>query len=104
MISPSNLMGLKSASVTSVAFSIPAVRGEPMNLSSAMAAVQSKPLVTPEVRDICNKWNLCYYYKLQHLSKTVKKCLNRKPSSLHIVNLEDDASINDDVLLSAEKV
>ena len=104
MISPSNSTGLKSVSVTSVAPSTSAVRGKPMDLSSAMAAVQSKPLVTSEVRDICNKWNLCYYYKLQHSGKTVKKCLNRKPSSLYVVNLENDASINDDVLLFREKV
>ena len=102
--SPSNPTGLKSAPVTSVAPSIPAVRGEPMDLSSAMTAVWGKPLVTSEVRDICNKWNLCYYCKLQHLGKTVKKCLNRKPPSLCVINLEDDASINDDVSLSAGKV
>ena len=102
--SPSNPTGLKSAPVTSVALSTPAVRGEPMDLSSAMAAVQGKPLVTSEVRDICNKWNLYYYCKLQHSGKTVKECLNRKPSSLRVVNLEDDASINDDVSLSAGKV
>ena len=104
MTSSSNPMGLKSAPVTSVAPSTPAVRGEPMDLSSAMAAVQGKPLATSEVRDICNKWNLCYYCKLQHSGKTVKECSNRKPPSLHVVNLENDASINDDVLLSAEKV
>ena len=75
-----------------------------MELSSAMVAVQGKPLVTSEVRDICNKWNLCYYCKLQHLGKTAKECSNRKPSSLRIVDLEDDASINDDVSLSAGKV
>ena len=102
--SPSNLMGLKSAPVTSVALSTSVMRGEPMNLSSAMAAVWDKPLVNSEVRDICNKWNLCYYCKLQHSGKTAKKCLNRKPSFLHIVNLENDASINNDVSLSAEKV
>ena len=102
--SPSNPMGSKSAPVTSVAPSTPVMRGEPMDLSSAMTAVQSKPLATSEVRDICNKWNLCYYCKLQHLSKMAKKCLNRKPSSLCIVDLENDASINDDVSLSAEKV
>ena len=102
--SPSNSMGSKSAPVTSVASFTPAVRGEPMDLSSAMAAVWGKPLVTSEVRDICNKWNLCYYCKLQHSGKTAKKCLNREPSSLRVVDLENDASINDDVLLSAEKV
>ena len=102
--SPSNPMGLKPAPVTSVAPSTPAMRGEPMDLSSAMAAVQGKPLATPEVRDICNKWNLCYYCKLQHLGKTAKECLNRKPSSLRIVDLENDASINSDVSLSAGKV
>ena len=102
--SPSNSMSLKSAPVTSVALFTSAVRGEPMNLSSAMAAVQGKPLVTSEMRDICNKWNLYYYCKLQHSDETVKKCLNRKPSSLHVVDLENDASINDDVSLSAEKV
>ena len=102
--SPSNPMGLKPAPVTSVAPFTPAVRGEPMDLSSAMAAVQGKPLVTPEVRDICNKWNLCYYCKLQHPGKMTKKCLNRKPPSLRVVDLENDASINDGVSLSAGKV
>ena len=97
-------MGLKPAPVTSVAPSTPAVRGEPMDLSSAMAAVQGKPLVTSEVRDICNKWNLCYYCKLQHPGKTAKECLNRKSPSLRVVDLEDDASINGDVLLSVGKV
>ena len=102
--SPSNSTGSKSAPVTSVAPSTPVMRGEPMDLSSAMAAVWGKPLATSKVRDICNKWNLCYYCKLQHPGKMVKECLNRKPSSLHVVDLEDDASINDDVSLSAGKV
>ena len=104
MTSPSNLMGSKSAPVTSVASFTPAVRGEPMDLSSAMAAVWGKPLATSEVRDICNKWNLCYYCKLQHSGKMAKECSNRKPPSLRVVNLENDASINDNVSLSAEKV
>ena len=102
--SPSNPMGLKLAPVTSVAPSTPAVRGEPMDLSSAMAAVWGKPLATSGVRDICNKWNLCYYCKLQHLGKMAKECSNRKPPSLRVVDLENDASINGGVSLSAGKV
>ena len=40
--------------------------GDPMDLSAAMAAVKGKKLSEPNVRDLCKRFNLCFYCKLQH--------------------------------------
>ena len=75
-----------------------------MNLSSAMTIVQDKTLVTSKVKEICNKWKLCYYCKLQHSSKIAKKCFNKKSSFLRLVDLDDTSSIDENISLSTRKV
>jgi len=43
---------------------------------------------------------------LQHLSKIIKECLNKKLFTLHIMNIYDNdvVNINEEVLLFAKKV
>ncbi len=98
-----NPSGSKSIPVVPVVPAASSEGGELMNLSSAMAAVQSKALATSEVKDICNKWKLCYYCKLQHPSKTAKECSNKKFFTLRVTDMNDDVSIDDGVSLSARK-
>ena len=69
-----------------------------------MTIVQDKTLVTLEVKEICNKWKLYYYCKLQHSSKTAKKCFNKKSSSLRLVDLDDTSNVDEDVSLLTRKV
>ena len=92
---------LKSAitvSVVSVTSAVAAVAGDPMDLNSAMAVVSGKSLSVSGVRDICNKWNLCFYCKKKHLSKNAKECLNKKSlSSLHVVDLDNNLSTDSEV-------
>ena len=74
-----------------------------MNLSSAMITVKGQKLQTSEVREIYNKWKLCYYYKLQHLDKNAQDCPNKSKSTLRLMRLDDN--FNDgDVLLSSKNV
>ncbi len=61
---------------------------ESMNLSFIIIIIQDKILIIFEVKKICNKWKLCYYCKLQHSSKIVKECLNKKLFTLRIVKNE----------------
>ena len=75
-----------------------------MDLSSAIAAVQSKSIFILKIKEICNKWKLCYYCKLQHLNKNVKKYLNKKFSTLCFVDINDISSVDGDVPLTAGKV
>ena len=84
--------------VVSVTPAVAAVAGDPMDLNSAMAVISGKSLSVPGVRDICNKWNLCFYCKKKHLSKNAKECLNKKSlSSLRVVDLDDNLSTDDGV-------
>ncbi len=99
-----NSSSSKSIFVVPVVFAVSSEDDELMNLSFAMTAVQSKALATSEIKDICNKWKLCYYCKLQHSSKTVKECSNKKFFTLRVTDMNDDVSINDDVSLFARKV
>ncbi len=99
-----NSSSSKSILVVPVALAASSEDDELMNLSSAMTAVQSKALAISEVKDICNKWKLCYYCKLQHSSKTVKECSNKKFFTLRVTDMNDDVSIDDDVSLFARKV
>ncbi len=99
-----NSSNSKSILIVSVAFAVSSEDDELMNLSSAMTAVQSKTLAISEIKDICNKWKLCYYCKLQHSSKTVKECSNKKFFTLRVTDMNDDVSIDDDVSLFAKKV
>ncbi len=99
-----NSLSSKSILVVSVALAASSENDELMNLSSAMTAVQSKTLAISEIKDICNKWKLCYYCKLQHSSKTVKECSNKKFFTLRVTDMNDDVSIDDDVSLFAKKV
>ena len=87
-----------TVSVVSVTSAVAAVAGNLMNLNSAMAVISGKSLSVSEVRDICNKWNLCFYCKKKHLGKNAKECPNKKSlSSLHIVNLDNNLSTDDEV-------
>ncbi len=79
---------------------------ESMNLSFVIVIIQDKTLIVSEIKKICNKWKLCYYCKLQHLSKIAKECSNKKLFTLHIMNVYDSdiISINEEVSLFARKV
>ncbi len=79
---------------------------ELMNLSFIIIIIQDKTLIISEIKKICNKWKLCYYCKLQHSSKIVKECSNKKFFTLHIMNIynNDIININEKVLLFARKV
>ncbi len=79
---------------------------ESMNLSFIIVIIQDKTLIISEIKKICNKWKLCYYCKLQHSSKIVKECSNKKLFTLCIINVYDSdiISINEEVSLSAKKV
>ncbi len=79
---------------------------ESMNLSFVIVIIQDKTLTVSEIKKICNKWKLCYYCKLQHLSKIIKECSNKKLFTLHIMNVynNDVVNINEEVSLSARKV
>ncbi len=78
---------------------------ESMNLSFVIIIIQNKTLIISEIKKICNKWKLCYYCKLQHLSKIIKECSNKKLFTLHIMNIYDSdvININEEVLLFARK-
>ena len=93
-----------AASVVSVTLVVFVTADDFMNLSVVMIVVQNKILSISEIRDICNKWKLCYYCKQQHLSKIVKECSNKKLFTFRVVELEDDISIDENVSLSAKKV
>ncbi len=79
---------------------------ESMNLSFVIVIVQDKTLIISKIKKICNKWKLCYYCKLQHLSKIIKECSNKKFFTLHIMNVYDNyvININEKVSLFARKV
>lgn len=95
---------VKAVPVVPVAPTASMVVNDPMDLSSAMAAVQGKSLKIPGVKDICTKWKLCYYCKLQHPGKTAKECPNKSASTLRVVDLDDNLSIDGGVSLDAGKV
>ena len=90
------LAGSKSAAAVPVVAVTPALAvalaGDPMDMSSAIAAIQRKSLSVPGVKDICNKWQLCYYCKLQHPGKTAKECPNKKPVNLPAADLDNATS------------
>ena len=75
-----------------------------MNLSSAITAVQGKSISILRIKEICNKWKLYYYCKLQHSNKNAKEYLNKKFSTLHLVDINDISSVDEDVPLTAGKV
>ena len=103
----SNFLNIKFSSivlvvvVTSIVF---ISSDDSMNLNFVMTIVQGKSLVTSKVKDICNKWKLCYYCKLQHSSKTIKKCSNKKFFSFRVVDLNDNINIDEDVFVYTRKV
>ncbi len=79
---------------------------ELMNLSFVIIIIQDKILIVSEIKKICNKWKLCYYCKLQHSSKIIKECSNKKLFTLRIMNVynSDIISINEEVSLLTRKV
>ncbi|KAA6408944.1 MAG: hypothetical protein FRX48_07288 [Lasallia pustulata] len=104
---PINPLGARTATAVPVIPAVPATSistGDPMDLSSTIAAVQGKPLSILGVKEICNKWKLCYYCKLQHLGKTAKECPNKKPSTLRIIEVDDTASMDGGVSIHTGKV
>ena len=98
------------AKIITVASTIPVISAvsvpadDFMNLSSAIAAVQSKSIFTLRVKEICNKWKLCYYCKLQHSDKNAKKCLNKKSSTLCLIDIDDTSSVDGSVPLTVRKI
>jgi len=79
---------------------------ESMNLSFIIIIIQDKTLIISEIKKICNKWKLYYYCKLQHSSKIIKECSNKKFFTLHIMNIYDNdiISIDEKVSLFIRKV
>ncbi len=77
-----------------------------MNLSFVIVIVQDKTLIVSEIKKIYNKWKLCYYCKLQHLSKIAKECSNKKFFTLRIMNIYDNdvVNIDEEVSLFIRKV
>ena len=61
--------------------------GDPMDLSSAMAAVKGHSLKTEGVRKICEDWKLCFYCKRQHPGKSTIDCPNKKSTHLRTMDL-----------------
>ena len=89
-----------TVSVVSVTSAVTAVAGDPMDLDSAMAVISGKSLSISGVRDICNKWNLCFYCKKKHPGKNAKECPNKKSSSsLCVIDLDDNLSTDGEVLV-----
>lgn len=104
---PINPLGARTATAVPVIPAVPATSistGDPMDLSSAIAAVQGKPLSILGVKEICNKWKLCYYCKLQHPGKTAKECPNKKPFTLCIMEVDNTASMDGGVSIHTGKV
>ncbi len=79
---------------------------ESMNLNFVIIIIQDKTLIVSEIKKICNKWKLCYYCKLQHSSKIIKECSNKKFFTLHIMNIYDNdvVSIDEEVSLFTRKI
>ena len=88
----------------SVTLTISVFTDDSMDLSSAITAVQGKPISILRIKEICNKWKLCYYCKLQYSDKNIKECFNKKFSTLHLVDIDDISSVDGNVSLTAEKV
>ncbi len=82
------IISITVVSTISLSFSF-SFFNESMNLSFVIVIIQDKTLIISEIKKICNKWKLCYYCKLQHLSKIVKECSNKKFFTLHIMNIYD---------------
>ena len=98
--SASVLKSVITVSIVSVTSAVTAVADNSMNLNSVMTVISGKSLSVSEVRDICNKWNLCFYCKKKHLSKNVKEYLNKKSSfSLFIIDLDNNLSTDSEVLI-----
>jgi hypothetical protein len=79
------------APASSLVLSSPPI-GDPMDLSSAMAAVKGQFLKTEGVRKICEDWKLCFYCKLQHSGRSAADCPNKKINlrSMELQNSETD--------------
>ena len=78
-----------------------------MDLSQAQAAVKGLSTRTPGVREICQKFQLCFYCKLQHPGFNAKDCPNKgkgktalRAAELH--DISDSTSIGGGIALSSE--
>ena len=85
---PKTVPAIPITSIVPIA-AAPLPPGDPMDLSSAMATVKGQRLQTPGVKEICTKWGLCFYCKLQHPGKGAKECPNKGKSDLRLMDLED---------------
>ena len=96
--SASVLKSVITVSVVSVTSAVTAVAGNLIDLNSVITVISGKSLSVSEVRDICNKWNLCFYCKKKHSGKNAKECLNKKSSSLLcVVNLDNNLNTDNEV-------
>ena len=68
----------KPASAAAPLAFAPVPAGDPMDLSTAMAAVKGRSTKVDRVKDICDKWNLCYYCKGNHPRTPGEKCPQSK--------------------------
>lgn len=102
--SSSNSKATPIASAAPVTAVTSTVIEDPMDLSSAIIAVQGKPLATPGVKGICNKWKLCYYCKQYHPGKIAKECPNKKkPTHIRAADMEDLSSADGGVSVYSGK-
>ena len=89
--STSNTTTRITPAVTTPAAPVAAAGGDPMDLSSAMAAVRGHKLTDPGVRKICDDWKLCFYCRRQHPG-TIGDCPNRKTTAVRSLVLYEGSS------------
>jgi hypothetical protein len=83
--------------------------GEPMDLSQAQAAVRGLSTRVPGVREICERFRLCFYCKLQHPGVNARDCPNKgkRKTALRSAGLYDETvdaqSIDGDVAVDSGK-
>ena len=70
-----------------------------INLSVVITITQEKFLKIFKIKEICNKFNLCYYCKKQHSSKIVKNCFNKTLAQLRLTNLDDTLNNDKDIFI-----
>lgn len=67
--------------VTPVAVASNLPPGDPMDLDAALTATRGQSLQVPGIREICDKFHLCYYCKERHSGFTAINCPNKKKKS-----------------------
>ena len=75
-----------------------------INLNFVVIVVKSKFFVISKVREICNKWHLCYYCKNFH-KKIAKNCFNKKKFfNFRIVKIDDIVNVDNDISVFLKKI